>query len=123
MKNFWEQQKDRAIKRFLMVNDIKFSDKVHLQKYIFLISVFLSNKITAATFVEYFLQIRREDRYWMTSSFDDDVNRIMDAMFLDICEYNPEEFYDPDDKFNINENELRRRLRDKLSVLNRLISC
>jgi beta-N-acetylglucosaminidase len=105
-----------------MVNDIKFLDKINLQKYVYLISVFLSNKITAATFVEYFLQIRREDRYWMTSSFDDDVNRIMDAMFLDIDEYNPEELYDPDDKFNIDEDELRRRLKDKLSILNRLIS-
>ncbi len=106
-----------------MVNGIKFLDKINLQKYVYLINVFLSNEITASYFVEYFLQIRREDTYWLTSSFDDEVNRIMDAIFLDIDEYNPDELYDPDDKFNINESELRSRLMDKLSVLSKLISC
>jgi hypothetical protein len=105
-----------------MVNGVKLLDKINLQRYIYLISIFLSDKITASVFVEYFLQIRREDTYWMTSSFDDEVIRIMDAIFLDIDEYNPEELYDPNDKFNINENELRMRLDSKLSVLNRLIS-
>lgn len=105
-----------------MVNGIKLLDKINLQRYIYLISIFLSNKITASVFVEHFLQIRREDTYWLTSSFDDEVNRIMDAIFLDIDEYNPEELYDPNYKFNINENELRMRLDGKLSILNRLIS-
>jgi hypothetical protein len=105
-----------------MVNGMKLLDKINLQRYIYLISIFLSDKITASVFVEYFLQIRRADTYWMTSSFDDEVNRIMDAIFLDIDEYNPEELYDPNDKFNINENELRMRLDSKLSALNRLIS-
>lgn len=105
-----------------MVTDMKFLDKINLQKYIYLISVFLSNKITDTVFVEYFLQIRREDTYWLTSSFDEEINNIMDEIFLDVDEYNPEELYDPDDKFNINEDELKRRLGDKLSLLNKLIS-
>jgi len=105
-----------------MVNGIKFLDKINLQKYVYLISVFLSNEITTSYFVEHFLQIRREDTYWLTSSFDDEVNSIMDAIFLDIDEYNPDELYDPDDKFNINESELKNRLMDKLSVLSKLIS-
>jgi len=105
-----------------MVSGVKLLDKINLQKYIYLISIFLSDKITDSVFVEYFLQIRREDTYWMTSSFDDEVNHIMDAIFLDIDEYNPEEFYDPNDKFNINVNELRMRLDGNLSVLNRIIS-
>ena len=105
-----------------MVNSIKFLDKINLQKYIYLISSFLSKKITASAFVEYFLQIRREDNYWLTSSFNDEINHIMDAIFLDIDEYNPEELYDPDDKFNINESELKKRLENKLLALNRLIS-
>ncbi|WP_081479994.1 colicin immunity domain-containing protein [Solitalea canadensis] len=45
----------------------------------------------------------------------------MDSIFLDIDEYNPEELFDLNDKFNINENVLRERLRDKLSILNRLL--
>lgn len=104
-----------------MVNDIKFLDKINLQKYIYLINAFLANKIDASFFVEYFLQIRRDDTYWLTSSFDDEVNHIMDAIFLDIDEYNPDELYDPNDKFNINEDDLRIRLSEKLSLLNRLI--
>lgn len=105
-----------------MVNGIKLLDKINLQKYIYLISVFLSNEIIASALVGHFLQVRREDTYWLTSSFDDEINRILDEIFLDIDEYNPEELYDPNDKFNINENELRRRLDDKLTVLNTLIS-
>lgn len=104
-----------------MVNGIKFSDKLNLQKYTYLISSFLSNKITASFFEEYFLSVRREDKYWLTSSFDENVNSIMDTIFLDISDYNPEELYDPDDKINIDEIELRRRLGEKLSILNRLI--
>lgn len=105
-----------------MVNSIKLLDKINLQRYIYLIGIFLSDKVTASVFVEHFLQIRREDTYWLTSSFDDEVNYIMDSIFLDIDEYNPEELYDPNDKFNISESELRKRLDGKLSVLNSLIS-
>lgn len=105
-----------------MVTGIKLLDKINLQRYIYLISIFLSHKIAASVFVEHFLQIRREDTYWLTSSFDAEVNHIMDEIFLNIDEYNPEELYDPNDNFNISENELRKRLDSKLSVLNMLIS-
>ena len=103
-----------------MVNYIKLLDKINLQKYIYLIDVFLSNEITVSCFLEYFLQTRREDNYWLTSSFDDEVNSIMDSIFLDIDEYNPEELYDPNDGFNINEEELRIRLDNKVSLLKSL---
>lgn len=45
----------------------------------------------------------------------------MDAIFLDIDEYNPEDLYDPNDKFNINEDKLRERLSERLAVLNKII--
>ena len=54
-------------KSISMVKSIKFLDKINLQKYIYLIRVYLSNEITASCFVKYFLQIRREDTYWLTS--------------------------------------------------------
>lgn len=104
-----------------MVDSIKFLDKINIQKYIYLIEEFLSNKIEASIFEEYFLSIRREDCYLMNSSFDDRINRIMDTMFLDVDEYSPEEFYDPNDKFNINEDELRKRLNVHLDMLKKLI--
>ncbi|MEN5377912.1 colicin immunity domain-containing protein [Sphingobacterium kitahiroshimense] len=104
-----------------MVNYIKLLDKINFQKYIYLIDVFLSNEITVSCFLQHFLQTRREDNYWLTSSFDDEVNSIMDSIFLDIDEYNPEELYDPSDGFNINEEELRIRLDNKVSLLKKLI--
>lgn len=105
-----------------MVNDIKLLDKINLQKYIYLIEMFLSDKINASMFEEYFLSVRREDKYLMSSSFEDKVNQIMDTMFLDVDEYNPDEFYGPNDKFNINEEELRSRLSRHLALLKNLIA-
>jgi hypothetical protein len=99
---------------------MKFLDKINLQKYLDLIGSFLANEITANIFVEDFLRIRRDDVYWMTSSFDEEINQVMDAIFLNVDEYNPDGLYDPDDKFNIDEVELRKRLIDKLYILNRL---
>lgn len=104
-----------------MVKSVKILDKINLQKYIYMISIFLSGEISASVFLECFLQIRREDKYWMISSFDEKINRIMDSIFLDLDEYNPEEFYDPNDQFNINEDELKTRLGVKVSILNELI--
>ena len=101
-----------------MVKEIKLLDKIHLQKYIYLITSFLSDKIQASAFEEFFILIRRDDSYWLSSSFDDAIGRTLDPIFLDVDEYNPDELYDPNDQFNINENELRKRLTDKLSVLN-----
>lgn len=105
-----------------MVNNVKLLDKINLQKYIYLISVFLSKDISTSTFVEYFLQIRREDEYWLTSKFDEEISNIMDSIFLDIDEYNPEELFDPYDKFNIDESELKLRLESKLSSIKALIN-
>ena len=102
-----------------MVKKIKLLDKIHLQKYVYLISSFLSNKIDVSTFENFFILLRREDSYWLTSSFDEAIGKIMDSIFLDIDEYNPDELYNASDRFNINENELRKRLQDKISLLNK----
>jgi hypothetical protein len=44
----------------------------------------------------------------------------MDSIFLDVDECNPDELYDPNDKFNISEQELKSRLGNKLSALEHL---
>jgi hypothetical protein len=67
-----------------------------------------------------FIQVRREDTYWMNSKFSLEVSRIMDSIFLDVDECNPDELYDPNDKFNISEQELKSRLGNKLSALEHL---
>lgn len=100
-----------------MVVQISFLDKVHLQKYLFIVNSYLDNSITVSDFVEIFLDIRREDNYWLKSSFDVRVNKILDSMFLDIDEFTPPELFDPADKFNIDENELRQRLNTAVSAL------
>jgi hypothetical protein len=104
-----------------MAGSIKFLDKINLQKYLYLIACFLDNKIDSSVFEKQFLEIRRNDKYWMTSSFDKSIVRVMDSIFLDIDEYNPEELYDPNDVFNIDEKELRKKLTEKLSILIKLI--
>lgn len=45
----------------------------------------------------------------------------MNLTFLDIDEYNPEKLYDPSDGLNINEEELRIRLDNKVSLLKKFI--
>lgn len=45
----------------------------------------------------------------------------MDSMFLDVDGYNLSELYEPDNNFKINEIELRKRLSEKLSILQQLI--
>lgn len=67
-----------------MITHVRFIDKVHLQKYTYMISQFLSDEITASAFEEHFLATRREDQYWMSSSFQDEVGRILDEIFLDV---------------------------------------
>lgn len=101
----------------MKITHVRFIDKVHLQKYTYMINQFLSDKITASAFEEHFLATRREDQYWMSSSFQDEVGRIMDEIFLDVDEYSPDGLYVPDNAFNINEVELRIRLNKNLTRL------
>lgn len=104
-----------------MVTDISIWDKINLQKYIYLISVYLKDEITSDDFVEFFLHLRREDSYWMSSSFDNRINFIMDTIFMDIDEYTPEELLDSENEYYIDERELRVRLQKQLDCLNEFI--
>lgn len=104
-----------------MVNDIRLLDKVQLQKYIYMTELFVSGQIEATVFGEMFIQIRREDTYWMSGAFDYRVGTILDTFFLDIDEYNPDELFDPNDKLNINEDELRKRANQTLAKLKELV--
>jgi hypothetical protein len=100
-----------------MVNEKEIIDRMHLQKYIFLIGSFLQKKIDVASFEKIFLKVRHEDSYWMSGLFEEKTNRTLDSIFLDIDEFNPDELYDPSDVFNINESELRDRLTNKMFLL------
>ena len=92
-------------------------DKIHLQKYFFVINAYLLKEIEVSEFETIFLKLRREDSYWLSSSFNNEIGSTMDSIFLDIDQFSPDELYDPDDKYNINEKELKERLKDKISIL------
>ena len=104
-----------------MENDIKLLDIVQLQKYIYLIELFVSNQIEANIFDHLFIQIRRDDSYWMSSEFDRRIEEILNTFFLDIDEFSPDELLDPNNKFNINEAELRKRANKTLIKLKELL--
>jgi len=97
-------------------------DKVHLQKYIYVIDLFMSKQIEASDFENLFLQIRREDNYWFSGLFDEKAEKVLNTLFLDISDYAPDSLFDPNDSFDINENTLRERARIAFDKLNTLIS-
>lgn len=104
-----------------MKTTIAESDTTNVRKYVQLIEDYLTDRIHVAQFESDFLQIRRDDSYWMSGSFSDTIERVLNTIFLDVDEYTPEELYDPDDTFNINEQELRVRLHDNLQKLKTII--
>jgi hypothetical protein len=106
-------------KTFSMVNknDLNLIDKIHLQKYIYLLSLFINNEIEPSVFEHLFLQIRREDNYWLKGQFNERVSKILDTFFLDVDSYNPNDLFDPEDPFNINEIELKKRANETLDKL------
>jgi hypothetical protein len=99
-------------------NDIKLLDKIHLQKYIYLLNLFVSNQIDVSMFEDLFLQIRREDNYWLSGLFNKEIEKVLDTLFLDIDEYTTDDLFNPNDKFSINETELRKRASEALNKLN-----
>lgn len=73
-------------------------------------------------FEQMFLKIRREDDYWLDAQLDKYASKILDSFFLDIDAFNPEELYDVDDPFNINEAELKIRASEILNKLTSLLN-
>ena len=98
-------------------NNVKLLDKIHIQKYIYLLNLFVTNQIDTTIFEYHFLKIRREDNYWLEGQFCDQISRILDSFFLCVDEYNPDSLFDPEDKFNINETYLKNRSNDVLVEL------
>ena len=105
-----------------MVNEITILDRIHLQQYIYLIGLFCSKKMDTPDFERLFLQIRREDNYWLSGSINETIEKILNFFFLDVDEYNPANLFDKNDAFNIDESELRKRASDTLKQLLELAS-
>lgn len=104
-----------------MKTTIAESDTTNVRKYVQLIEDYLTDRIHVAQFESDFLQIRRDDSYWMSGSFSDTIGRVLNTIFLDVDEYTPDELYNPNDEFTINEQELRSRLQKNLLKLQTII--
>jgi hypothetical protein len=105
-----------------MVNDIKLIDKIHLQKYLHLLSMLSSGKIEVAEFEQLLLEIKAQDEYWQSGMFDERIGKVLDTLYLDVRDYSLDYLYDPDDFVNVNlisynEAELRSRAKETLSKL------
>jgi len=97
-----------------MVNEIKLLDKIHLQKYLHLLSLLSSGKIEMAEFEQLFLEIKAQDQYWLLGKFDERIGKVLDTLYLDIRDYSLDYLYDRNDFVNVNlisfnEAELRSR--------------
>jgi hypothetical protein len=78
-------------------------------------------KISAKEFESLFLQIRKNDSYWLSDSFDKNVGKILDTFFLDISDYAPDELFDSNDPNDINEKELYKRADNVLKMLKEIV--
>lgn len=109
------------VKNHILAKKLTVSDIINVQKYVQLIQDYLSHKIEATQFETTFLTLRRNDNYQKSGSVVKSIRRVLNTIFLDVDEYTPEELYDPDDQFNINEQELRVRLHDNLQKIESII--
>lgn len=107
------------------MDNIKLSDKIHLQKYLYLLSLLCSAKIEVAEFEQVFLQIKAQDEYWQSGKFDERIGKVLDALYLDVRDYSMDYLYDRDDFINVNlidfnENEVKIRANEALQKLQKL---
>ncbi len=106
---------------------IKLLDKIHLQKYLYLLSLLCSGKIECAEFEQLFLQVLAQDKYWLSGMFDKEIATILDAFLVDIKYYSLDYLYDPDNFVNVNlistkESGLRSRAEEALNKLEETVN-
>jgi hypothetical protein len=105
--------------------NIKLPDKIHLQKYLYLLSLLCSSKIEVPEFEELFFQIKSQDEYWQSGLFDERIAKILDTLYLDVRDYSLDYLYDRDDFINVNlidfnENEVKIRAKEAFMKLKAL---
>nr|WP_294875441.1 colicin immunity domain-containing protein [uncultured Pedobacter sp.] len=115
------------VSTYFMVNDIKLLDKIHLQKYLYLLSLLCSGKIEVSEFEQVFLQIKAQDEYWLLGKFDERIGKVLDTLYLDVRDYSLDYLYDRDDFINVNlidfnENEVKIRAKEAFQKLQKLQS-
>jgi Bacterial self-protective colicin-like immunity len=100
---------------------ISLTDKIQLQKYIYILTLYCHGQIGTTEFEKIFLQTRRDDNYLMSGLFDKNIEQILSTFFLDVDAYcgDPEiANYDSSDPFSdIDEQELKKRAKHALQQL------
>lgn len=109
-----------------MVNDIKLIDKIHLQKYLYLLSLLCSGEIEMAEFEPLFIQIKAQDEYLLSGMLDEEIAKVLNALYLDVRDYSLDYLYDRDDFINVNlisfnENAVKIKAGEALSKLEAFI--
>ncbi|MEL6659140.1 MAG: colicin immunity domain-containing protein [Bacteroidota bacterium] len=92
-------------------------DKIELQKYLYILFLYVEGKLNAIEFEKIFLKYRRQDDYWLSGKFRRDIGDSLDRFFLDLDEFTPDDLYDPNDAFSINEVVLKQRAKELLNEL------
>jgi hypothetical protein len=93
-----------------MVKQVKLLDKINVQKYIYLTTLFISEEISTNEFETTFLHIRRNDEYLFKGLFGGEIEQILGTFFLDVSDYTSVELWTPEfEGFSIDEAELRKR--------------
>ena len=105
-----------------MITDIKLLDKIHLQKYLYLLSLLCTAKIEVPEFEELFMKIKAGDEYWSLGMFDEKIAQVLDRLFLDVRDYSLDYLYDRNDFINVNlisfnEAEVRIKAQEALNKL------
>ena len=105
-----------------MANGIKLTDKIHLQKYLYLLSLLCSAKIEVPEFESVFISIRAQDEYWLSGEFDEKIEKVLDTLYLDVRDYSLDYLYDRKDIVNVNlisfnEGEVKIRAEEALKKL------
>lgn len=96
-------------------------DKKAIAKYMEIINQFIDQSIDVSKFESKFIEMRRSDKYWLSGFFNKNVEEILDTLFLDVSDYTPKELYEPNDAFNINEEELYKRVSAAKTDLERML--
>ena len=104
-----------------MIN-IKLLDKIHLQKYLYLLRLLCSAKIEVPEFETLFIQIKAGDEHWRSGIFDERIIKVLDMLYLDVRDYSLDYLYDRHDFINVNlidfnENQVKISAKEALKKL------
>jgi hypothetical protein len=86
----------------------EFLDLLHIQSYLYLMRAFVAKNVSAKDFETIFLDLRRNDQYLMSGKLHIGFSNLLRVVFNAVDDYAPPELYDPLNKYDITEEEMRK---------------